>query len=340
MALRLIDLYVVDGDHQQVLKQLDQYEIQDFWHVGLEDNRHLVQVLVDTSKSEFILDGIYEHCKGGENFRVVVSSVEATLPFGERPEAEEPPPAEVTQSHEQSVERISRVELWEDLEESIRGTKIYLALVGLSAVVAAGGMMRDSVAIVVGAMVIAPLIGPNIAFAFATTVGDADFLRRSFQINLTGLLLALGLSVLVGFFFEVDPTVSEIANRTAVHWSDIILALAAGAAGVLSFTRGISTALIGVMVAVALLPPLVAVGLLMGSAWWNAAYMASMLVLTNIVCINLAGVVTFLLQGIRPMDWYEAERARRHTWIAIMLWGLLLVVVFVLAVVVGLEPRF
>lgn len=103
-----------------------------------------------------------------------------------------------------------------------------------------------------------------------------------------------------------------------------VLALAAGSAGALAFTTGMSSALIGVMVAVALLPPLVTVGLLFGSGEGKMASGALLLFLTNMICLNLAGIATFLLQGVRPLSWWEAAVARKATYRAIVFWGLLL----------------
>jgi uncharacterized membrane protein len=105
---------------------------------------------------------------------------------------------------------------------------------------------------------------------------------------------------------------------------DVALALASGAAGALAFTTGASSALIGVMVAVALLPPLVTCGLLFGAGHGAMAMGALLLFLTNMICINLAGVATFLLQGIRPLSWWEAKVARKATLRAMLLWVVLL----------------
>jgi uncharacterized membrane protein len=105
---------------------------------------------------------------------------------------------------------------------------------------------------------------------------------------------------------------------------DILLALAAGAAGTLAFTQGLSGAVIGVMVAVALVPPLVVSGMLLGDGHFSSAGGALLLTLANVICINLAGVATFLAQGVRPRSWWEAERARRATLRAILLWLVLL----------------
>jgi uncharacterized membrane protein len=78
------------------------------------------------------------------------------------------------------------------------------------------------------------------------------------------------------------------------------------------------------MVAVALIPPLVTFGLLVGSAHMNLALRALLLFVTNVICINLAGVVTLLAQNVRPRTWWEEDRAKRAIKIAISLWVFLL----------------
>jgi uncharacterized hydrophobic protein (TIGR00341 family) len=133
----------------------------------------------------------------------------------------------------------------------------------------------------------------------------------------------------LGFIFVVSPDIPEIASRINVGIGDVILGLAPGSAGALAFTTGVSTTLIGVMVAVALLPPLVTFGMLLGAGYFYEALGAMLLVLTNIICINLAGVITFLVQGIRPLTWWEADRAKKATRIAIVLWVLLLLTLMI-----------
>ncbi|MGC1951284.1 MAG: DUF389 domain-containing protein, partial [Gammaproteobacteria bacterium] len=99
---------------------------------------------------------------------------------------------------------------------------------------------------------------------------------------------------------------------------------ASGCAGALAFTTGVSATLIGVMVAVALLPPLVTFGLLLGGGHSALAMGALSLFLMNLICVNLAGVMTFLVQGIRPAIWWEKDRAVKATRLAILLWVALL----------------
>ncbi|MGD9054003.1 MAG: TIGR00341 family protein, partial [Desulfobacterales bacterium] len=119
-------------------------------------------------------------------------------------------------------------------------------------------------------------------------------------------------------------------SRIDVSCADVVLASASGAAGALSFTAGVSASLIGVMVAVALLPPLMVFGLLLGGSFYSESINAFLILATNIVCLNISAVVMFLIQGIRPNSWWEAERAKKQTRIAIAVWMFLLILLMLL----------
>jgi uncharacterized membrane protein len=118
----------------------------------------------------------------------------------------------------------------------------------------------------------------------------------------------------------------EIELRTWVGLGDILLALASGVAAALSVTTAASSALIGVMVAVALMPPLVVAGLLLGAGSLDRAAGAAELLVVNVVCVNLAGVATFWIQKVVPARYWEAARARSATRRAVLVWAGLLVV--------------
>ena len=319
MALQLIDIYLTD-DAEALDIPLDEIKIIDRWQKTLDDNVILHRFLLSNENTEPLLECLHQQTKGLDDVRILVLDVAATLPTLEEEEEE---PAD-KKDNEIKSGRISREELYQDVNDSVQVTTTYYALVVLSTVVAAGGMLRNNVAIVIGAMVIAPLIGPNIALALATTLGDWKLFWKAIRVNVSGLIVGFILSLVAGFFLTVDPSLNEIATRTEIGLGDIVLALAAGIAGALSMTRGVSSALIGVMVAVALMPPLVASGMLLGAGQMYLAYKATLLVVTNVAAINLAGVVTFLTLGLRPLNWYEAAEAKKATVIAITLWVLLL----------------
>lgn len=216
--------------------------------------------------------------------------------------------------------------MYEDIKDAARCSRVYLAMVVLSTIVAAIGLYYNSVAIIIGAMVIAPLLGPNMALALATTLGDLTLLRRALLTALAGVATAMVLSAILGVLLQVNPASPEIASRDGVGLGDIVVALASGAAGALAFTTGVSATLIGVMVAMALLPPLVTFGLLLGDGHLGLAAGALSLFLVNLICVNLADVTTFLVQGIRPATWWEKDRAVKASRVAIGLWVTLLAV--------------
>ena len=321
MALRLIEMVLGEKDGGEVRELLKEHAVLELRQVRLPDGEVLVRILLDVEQSEAVLDVLEKRYAGQDGSRVVVLPVEATLPRAV-PEGAgalgQPLP------EGKSPERIGREELYEDIKDAARCSRVYLAMVVLSTIVAAVGLYYNSVAIIIGAMVIAPLLGPNVALSLGTTLGDLALLRRALLTVLAGIATTMVLSTIIGVLLQVNPASAEVASRDAVGIGDIVVALASGCAGALAFTTGVSTTLIGVMVAVALLPPLVTFGLLLGGGHAVLAMGALSLFLMNLICVNLAGVTTFLMQGIRPTTWWEKERASKATRVAIGLWVVLL----------------
>ncbi|MEZ5939920.1 MAG: TIGR00341 family protein [Planctomycetaceae bacterium] len=346
MSLRFLQVFIPENVSVNIEEFLDGHEILGTWRDAALDDRVVVHLLVPAEKTEPIMDQLEQAYAGIDGFCIVLFPVVAMLP---RPEvAEEEDKSSSNSDGETSEEesngdiaesgRVSREELYRDVTETLRINRVFLAMTILSAVVAAVGLLRDDVAVIIGAMVIAPLLGPNVAMSLATTLGDIDLLRRAFVTNLVGVALVFMVAVVLGMVFTVDVTIPAIEARTQANLGDLVLALAAGAAGSFALTRGLTGAVIGVMVAVALVPPLVVCGLLLGGGRWEPAFGAMLLLLVNLTCINLAGVVTFLIQGIRPRTWWEEERARQSSRIALAIW---LVTVLALGVLIYLTqmPR-
>jgi uncharacterized hydrophobic protein (TIGR00341 family) len=337
MALRLLEMVLPEKDSAGVRELLNHCKVLEHRQIRLADREVLVRILLDAEESESVLDLLEKRYTGVEGNRVVILPVEATLPRDEPAPAPEPEPEpepnatpEQSPTVEKPPERIGREELYEDIKNGARLSRVYMTMVALSTVVAAIGLNQNSVAIIIGAMVIAPLLGPNVALSLGITLGDLSLLRHGLLTALAGVVAALVLSVILGMLLNVDPTLSEMASRTRVELGDVAVALASGSAGALAFTTGVSATLIGVMVAVALLPPLVTSGLLLGGGHLALALGALSLFLVNLICVNLAGVTTFLLQGIKPTSWWEKDRAVIATRVAIGL------SVTLLAVLVGM----
>ncbi|MGZ8184134.1 MAG: TIGR00341 family protein [Methylobacter sp.] len=331
MALRLIEMVLAEQDGEAVLNLLKEHKVLEYRQIRLSDGEVLVRILLDAEQSEAVLDLLGERFAGKEGYRVVILAVEAALPRDEPEPADTP---ELAAPEEKSPERISREELYEDIKDAAEFSWVYIAMVVLSTIVATVGLYYDSVAIIIGAMVIAPLLGPNMALSLGTTLGDWSMLRRAIMTALAGIATTIVLSVFIGMLLQVNPASPELASRNGVALGDMAVALASGCAGALAFTTGVSTALIGVMVAVALLPPLVAFGLLLGGGHPALAMGALSLFLVNLISINLAGVTTFMAQGIHPASWWEKNQAEKATHTALMIW------VAMLAVLIGLILLF
>lgn len=323
MALRFVQIYLPSDRGDKLKEILEDREILGTWRDQYENDRDVFHLLVPADEVEPIMDSLEAEFSGLEHFHLILLDVEAVLPHPQKDDdgetSEESTPTEVV-----SYGRVSREELYNDILEGSNIDRVYLAMTALSTVVAAFGLIGDDAAVIIGAMVIAPLLGPNMAMSLATTLGDWRLLRKAAITCLAGLILSFLISLAIGMGIDLDPSIPAVKARTSINYATLGLALAAGSAGTFAFTRGLSNAVIGVMVAVALVPPLVAFGMLTGSGHYVAAGKAMWLVAANVVCINLAGVGTFLAQGVRPKNWWEAERATKATWIAIGFWVFLL----------------
>ncbi|TET31411.1 MAG: TIGR00341 family protein [Planctomycetota bacterium] len=335
MPLRVVEVIVPEDSVFEVQQALKESHAFSQWCCDSDGGCKIVKALLDSDNVEMTLDLLNKRFSFDEDFRVIVYPLEATVPWP-TPEQSEAAKKVVKRRGFGVLSRISREEVYHDVCDVTKLTWIFIAMVALSTVVAAVGLIRGNIAVVIGAMVIAPLLGPNVGFSLATTLGDIKLARTAVKTNLIGFVVALIPSIIIGLIPAVNTHAPEILSRTQVGLPDIALALAAGCAGCLAFTTGTSATLVGVMVAVAILPPLVAFGLLVGAAEWTLALGAFLLLVTNVICVNLAGVCTFLFQGIRPATWWEKEKASRATWIAISFWVVLLAV---LAAVILIAQR-
>ncbi len=330
MALRLIQI-IPPTDFDDYDKLIKEEDVIDHWLDHSIEGRTTLSVLADVELTEKILSDLEDHFPKNSDYRIILLPVSATVP---KQPAEEEDDDQVVQKADQEgdkrVKRISRDELYEEIKAVVDVSWVYFVLIALSCVVAANGLIRDSAAMVIGAMVIAPILGPNVGLSLATTLGDKALLKRSLKSIVLGFSLGMLLSILMGILIPFNPEVYEISSRTSVGFADIALGLAAGIAGCLSFTRGISAAVIGVMVAVALLPPMVATGLLLGSGMYDLAFGAAVLTVTYIICVNLAGVLTFIMQGIKPKSFRERREGEELSRYAIVIWISLLILLAVI----------
>lgn len=205
------------------------------------------------------------------------------------------------------------------LEGSIRRTRFgrFATLMFLSSAISAFGVVTDSTATVIGAMLIAPLISPLMAMGLALMMGWPRRLYRSAIVALAGLGIAIGVGLVAGWTSPVVIDValnSQIAARSSPTVLDLAIAVAAGAAGAYGLSRpDVSDSLPGVAIAIALVPPLSVVGIAYSQGEWEAGNGALLLFFTNAAAILLVGGATFVVTGVAPINRLADNQRRVRT---------------------------
>lgn len=199
----------------------------------------------------------------------------------------------------------------ESIQSSAYVTTTYLVLIVLSSMIASFGLLSNSAATVIGAMIVAPLMGPILGIAVGLVRGD----RQIFWKALLAELLGVGLCLLTGMLIsrlvgpsDVDFNQSEIASRTHPTLFDMAIGFSAGLAGAYATTnRKISASIAGVAIAVALVPPLCVSGLCLGAGQHEPALGAFVLFGSNFLTIQLAANVVFTLVGLGKLKEFREE---------------------------------
>ena len=321
--MKLIEVITDAQNLKPVTSIAEQHNSEINW-VGSADEqgRQLIRILVSDEDRQSVLDALQGLL--GETSKILVLSLEAVLP------RKEPDPSDKETNEAVTT---TREELYSEIEKNARLDSTYLLLVFLSTIVVAIGLIEDNVAVVIGAMVIAPLLGPNIALALGAALGDMPLMWKAIKTTLAGIALALFLSVILGVFYPLNLDSHELMARTDVGLDSVVLALASGAAAVISLTTGLASVLVGVMVAVALLPPTATLGIMLGSGQTKLAVGAALLLAVNIVCVNLAAKIVFWVRGVKPRSWLEKQKANQSMVTYLVIWVLsltfLLVVIFI-----------
>jgi APA family basic amino acid/polyamine antiporter len=229
-------------------------------------------------------------------------------------------------------------ERWDVREEISQGAQPginYFVLIVLSCIMATLGLLLNSGAVVIGAMLVAPLMSSIFAFSLGLVLGDVRLMRLSIEAVFKGVALAVIIAAFIGVLSPFKELTDEIIAHTQPTLLDLAVALASGMAGAYALARkDVSAALPGVAIAAALTPPLTAVGLGLALGDARVAGGAFLLFAANIAAISLAGVIVFMLLGIRPQTW--RPETQRHIWRGLIGFVLLLLVVAIpLAVIMG-----
>lgn len=197
--------------------------------------------------------------------------------------------------------------VYELLEESTPNTTYLILIIG-SCAIATFGLLANSTAVIIGAMIIAPLMLPIRGLAFGALVGNVSLFRQSATAVLSGTLLALLISYSIGLLVNMPSFGSEVLSRSKPTLLDLGIAVAAGGiSGYAKVNSKISESLAGTAIAVALMPPICVIGLGVAKSDWSLSLGATLLYLTNLLGISLACMLTFLVIGYSPF--HQARKA-------------------------------
>ena len=311
--MRLVQLTISEGDYDSILSALDERDID---YIATEETSRgeyaaVVYVPLPKQAVEPVLDDLRDAGLSEDSYTVVVDAETVISKRFDDLQAK-------YEDDRVESERISRQELLVEAQSLTPTIDVYVTLTIVSAVVACAGLFLDSAAVVVGSMVIAPLIGPTLGASVGSVLSDEELFRSSLRYQLLGVVLAIVAAAVFAFvvrFTNVVPPgldiggVDEIDERLAPDMLSLAIALGAGVAGVVSISTGIGVALVGVMIAAALIPPAAAAGIAI--AWGDpaAATGATVLVFVNLLSVNLAGLVTLWYMGYRPENLWDVGSA-------------------------------
>jgi len=195
---------------------------------------------------------------------------------------------------------MDRAALLEEIRSDVRPAPPYYVLAAASCAIASFGLLEDSPPVIIGAMLIAPLMTPIVALAFAVVSAQWQVMRNAILALCGGGALAVALSAGVSLVAHLPNPGDQILSRGNPNLLDLGIALAAGAiAGYARVNRGIAATVGGASIAVALMPPLCVVGIGLSIGDRGLAYGAFLLFATNLVGITLACALVFVAAGLR-----------------------------------------
>lgn len=199
-----------------------------------------------------------------------------------------------------SLEAVDRVDLFDRLQAGARWNVDYTLMMCLSTAIASLGLIQNSTAVVIGAMVVAPLMTPLIGAGLSLVQGNLLFFRDAMRAMGLGIAASLTISIILGFIVPFEELSPELLARGAPTLLDLGVAFLSGAAAAYALARpSLLGALAGVAIAAALVPPLATVGIAFTEFRWDIVEGAAILFVTNLVAIILGAAGVYRLLGIQ-----------------------------------------
>ena len=219
-----------------------------------------------------------------------------------------------------------RAETYVRIRRGARPNLDFYVLISLSAIIAALGLIVNSAAVVIGAMLVAPLMSPIVGSGLAMVLGNVRFLRLSIGAVARGAALALVLGAVIGLFQIGKPLTPELLARTQPSIIDLLIALFSGIAAAYALSKSTAAAALpGVAIAAALVPPLATSGVVFTAGYYVESLGALLLFVTNFIAITIGSAVVFLVLGFRPTRAVKERKEVRQRSVLVALVSLALV---------------
>lgn len=209
-----------------------------------------------------------------------------------------------------SSSKLSQEEVYSKAQESATFNRPQWVLMGLSSAIAAYGLILDNIAVVIGAMMLAPVLAPIVSSSIAVTVGDIKMMKKGLFSALGGVFTAIAISSIsvLPFTVEINSTMNTIVSAGVPN---LVLSLFVGSAAALAFVTGYRDQIAGVAVAVALVPPLAAtgIGITLGDRLFSLNALS--IAVINLLAVLISGSISLKLLGFRPSTYYKKKNAKK-----------------------------
>jgi uncharacterized hydrophobic protein (TIGR00271 family) len=203
---------------------------------------------------------------------------------------------------ERLVDTIDRAAVLEHVHEGAQPGARYAFMIVMACGIALLGLLQNSVAVIIGAMLISPLMGPIVQLGMGLATFELRGIRDSLRTLLAGVALALAIAILIVWLSPLQAATSEILARTEPTFFDLLVAVFSGLAGAYATVTRKGETIVGVAIATALMPPLAVVGYGIALGNWSIAGGAAFLFMTNLLAIALSVTIVARLYGFGGAD--------------------------------------
>jgi len=210
------------------------------------------------------------------------------------------------------------------IKERSAPNAFFYSMMALSAIIVTLGLILNSVAMIIGAMLIAPFLYPLLALSLSATRGNIRLFKKALSVSLYAIIVIVFLSIIFSLIIPINEQSKDIFIYSSPNLIHLIAALAAGFVGALSVLwPKQSTAMAGALVAAALVPPLGVLGFALANGEPSLAWGSFLLFLTNFIAIVFAGTITLFLIGFRPAHKKESEKLFKEN----IIWSIVLLII-------------